>query len=355
MTTSNQEIAAFADQLPVGVLVLGAGFDVQAINALALGLLDIQIESLLSPNWLEEVPIAAELKNALVSSMNDQTNRQSLVIEIAGRPVKCTITSSPDRGEGERRVIAVLEDATELRRLEAVKRDFIGSVLHRLRSPLSTLKTSLAILTGMSADQLALSGKEVLDMGYAEVNRLHVLVEDLRDLFYIETGLAHKELELESFQIAEVLTKAVMEVGRLSTPYNRIERQLQIRGAQRACAIADFTRLKQVFVNLLKNACIFSPDGGPIDIDVEQEGGQVMVRIIDHGIGVADDKRALLFTKFFREDNRVTRISAGNGLGLFTAKSYVELMGGTISAESRQGVGTTMIIGLLSGEGTIND
>jgi signal transduction histidine kinase len=355
MDTAYQEIEAFAEQLPVGIVILGPSLEFKSANSLALHILGLEVESLLfCPLFTDRLDNGA-LKQALDRAASGAAGRHTMITEIAGRSVKATISASTDLPGDEHRIILVLEDATELRRLEMVKRDFIGSILYRLRGPLTTMKTSLGMLSAMDSAQIALSGAEILGMGYAEVNRLHALLEDLRDLFYIETGLAEKEIELEIFPFSNALQRALADFRKMAPPFDTIERRLSLAGDLQAPVRADFARLKQVLVNLLKNACIFSGAATPVSIRVSHQGGVIVFQIEDHGIGIADDKKPLLFTKFFKEESVDARPANGNGLGLFVSKSYIELMGGTVSIESQQGVGTRVVVSIPAGEGVVHE
>jgi len=238
-------------------------------------------------------------------------------------------------------VVLALEDATQMHRLDAIKQEFIGAIVHKIRAPLSTLKTALAVLHDSRPDNLSADAAEVIDMSRHEVERLNRLLNNLRDLFAIETGLAAKELEFEEFAVGKSIERALCVLDKSGrSPRQRV----RILGASDAAVRADFQRMTGAIEILLDNALLFSE--GPVEITVQRLSACVILSVRDSGIGIGPEAQCLLFSKFFREDNAVTRGNDGNGLGLFLAKSWLEMMDGSVSCESNPGKGTTFVISI---------
>jgi signal transduction histidine kinase len=107
---------------------------------------------------------------------------------------------------------------------------------------------------------------------------------------------------------------------------------------------ADFEKMKQVLFNLLKNAILFSKGNAPVVIKITRQSDLVNIQIKDQGIGISSDTVPLLFQKYFREDNEITREIEGNGLGLFLAKSYIGFMKGTLYCETEKGKGSVFTV-----------
>ena len=182
-------------------------------------------------------------------------------------------------------------------------------------------------------------------MCYEEVNRLSLLINDMRDLFLIETELAEKELEPESFAIGSALSRAVHDLGK-SLSLKTVTTRISFAGDPDLFVRADFDKTKKVFSILLKNALQYSAPDAPVEVMCTSAPGYVNIQVKDSGIGIAEKMAGFVFSKYFREDNPMTRNSAGNGLGLFIAKSYIELMKGSMYFESAPGAGTRFNVSL---------
>jgi signal transduction histidine kinase len=345
MNNACSEIERFIERLPIGIVVLDSGLRMVTCNDLALELLKIDVENCIMENFADVVE-DARLKEMLLLMRAGTSRQQShLVLESGDRIIGCTIKAVPG-DEGGQEFILTVEDTTKLRDLERLKREFIGSLLHRLRGPLATLKTSLALVQDERIGALPPDIREILGMGHHEVNRLSVLLNDMRDLFQIETGLAEKDLDLETFSMADVLDRAIAGLLKMDPSFDTVRQRLVRSGNLEVKVVADFDKTMRVLSILLKNALQYSPDDSPIELSCIGKEGIMNIRIHDSGEGIAKDKLPLVFTKFFREDTSYTRKTEGNGLGLFIAKSYAELMGGCLYVESEPGKGATFLLSL---------
>lgn len=342
---TRREIESFVECLPVGVTVFEAGMRMSLWNDLALELLGIGVETMVSGDF------AGVLNEELLKNIRDDeqlscAGQQRLVVEKDNRVLSCTVKHIS--GENGRQVIVIVEDVTRFRRIEQIQRDFISNVLHKLRGPLSTLKTSLSMVQNekaLAAADPAQTG-EILAMSYHEVNRLVDLVGDLRDLFLIETGLAAKDLDIEDFAVSNALGRAVDEIGKMQAPFADVRRRLFMTGEADRRVRADFGKTKKIFSVLLKNALLYADGDTPVEARFSETDDNAAVCIKDQGTGIAEKSLPLLFGKYFREDTALTRRHEGNGLGLFIAKSYAELMGGTIHCESTMGKGSAFSVSL---------
>jgi signal transduction histidine kinase len=166
---------------------------------------------------------------------------------------------------------------------------------------------------------------------------MQIVVSDLRDVSRIETG--NLRLDMQPVRITEALDNALQAT------------QAQIDAQSQRLAVdvppdppsiyADPTRLAQVLINLLSNACKYTPQGGDIRVRAWQKDDRVHCAVSDTGVGISPEDQACLFTKFFRSDDPAVRAKPGTGLGLCIVKSLVELQGGEVQVESQLGKGTT--------------
>jgi len=234
----------------------------------------------------------------------------------------------------------VLEDVTELRRLQRIRAEFIDNLAHELRTPLTTIR----LLTERVADELA--GVEVPErvrerIGTIDVETGHLvqMVNELLDLARIEQ--AATRLDLEDLPALGLLTDAAR---RLAPFAERQGVRIDLIPADASLVLrGDRDRLGQVIVNLLHNALKFSPAGGTVTLRAEAgaEGGMVALSIRDEGPGIPRADQVRIFERFYKVDRARPRTGGGTGLGLSIARHIVEGHGGRISVSSVEGEGAT--------------
>lgn len=354
MTIAEDRLQQFVEELPLGLIVLDRKNQIQLCNNRALDMVGIAVEDVLVGRF-EDVVGRGKLKELMDRLEPGDRDEHHCEIERGGRAIACTIHRT-ERGESEEAgTVIVLEDITELRRMELVKRDFVNTILQRLRGPLAGLKTSLSLAVSPDLAGIPAGMREVLEMSLGEVNQLNALVADLRNLFMIEIGLAHQEVERETFPARKVLRRAIQHLGRQPAPYAAATERVAIADSPGAAITADFDKTLHVLTILFKNATAFSPPDAPVEVTVTSESAHTSMAIKDRGIGMSEETQQRLFEKFFRADNHITRTLGGNGLGLFIAKSFVEIMGGTIQCESRVGEGSIFTVTLPGGRTQSNE
>jgi signal transduction histidine kinase len=226
---------------------------------------------------------------------------------------------------------ALEEQNEELRQSERLKSQLVSIVSHELRNPLTSILGYTTLLLRREFTQA--ESRHYLEIIQQQGNRLTSLIDHFLDSESIESGKV--ELELVPFDLKPlVLQEAKLVADKASE--HRIEVAIE---ADALPVRGDRERLAQVFSNLLGNAVKYSPEGGRVEVTGEVVGGSVRVAVRDDGIGVADEHKAQIFTKFFRGDARESGI-AGTGLGLSVSREIVEAHGGRIDFESRAGVGS---------------
>ena len=242
--------------------------------------------------------------------------------------------------------VIFLEDETELRRSESIRRDFVANVSHELRTPLASLKALVETLEEGALDDPP-AAREFLRLMHVEVDSLTQLVFELLELSQIESGQAEME------------KRPVAPITLLETAYRRLRTQATRAGidlrlaAEHALPMisADPMRVGQVLLNLLQNAIKFTPEGGVVTLTASRDGGGIRFGVTDTGIGISREDLTRLFERFFKVDQ--SRASGGTGLGLAIAKHLVQAHGGVIGAYSLgEGHGSTVWFVLpQSGEG----
>lgn len=263
-------------------------------------------------------------------------------LELGGlRPRRVLVRVAPIRGRAEHApgLVAVFNDVTELRRLESVRRDFVANVSHELRTPIHAISSAAETLQGGALSDPSASA-DFVDIIRRHATRLQRLVEDLLELSRIEAR--EWKLSITTLDPAEVIDSAIEVVGVAAR-----QRSAKItREGANVLVRADRTALDHILVNLLDNAVKYGGAEPRIEVIVLREGDRVLIRVRDHGPGIAPRHRVRLFERFYRVDPGRSRAAGGTGLGLSIVKHLVEQMQGTVEVESSLGVGTTFTVAL---------
>jgi two-component system phosphate regulon sensor histidine kinase PhoR len=235
---------------------------------------------------------------------------------------------------GTRGCVVLLQDLTELRRLDRVRRDFMANISHELRTPTASLKVLAETLQEGAIDDPVVA-KEFLDRINVETDRLTQMVNELSELSSIESGDIY--LKKEPIEIGGVITEVV---ERLKPQADRAGLSLAVNiPSDIPKVLADKERVEQVLVNLLHNATKFTHSGGRISCVAKLEGDNILVSVTDTGVGIPVDDLPRIFERFYKADK--ARAGGGTGLGLAIAKHIVEAHSGKIWAESIEGKGST--------------
>jgi two-component system phosphate regulon sensor histidine kinase PhoR len=235
----------------------------------------------------------------------------------------------------------ILEDVSELRRLQQIRTEFIDNLSHELRTPLTTVSL-LAETLSREADSAgqAIPAKMRDRIGKIEVETGHLvqMVSELLDLSRIESGGT-----IQLTDLVDLGRIAAESVERLRLFADRQGVTMRVAAAPAIPPVhGDAPRLAQVYVNLLHNAIKFSPDGGDVSVMVAADGDRVVAAVEDHGVGIPRSAQARIFERFYKVDRaRVRGETGGTGLGLSIARHIIEQHGGTIWVESTEGVGST--------------
>ena len=234
-------------------------------------------------------------------------------------------------------LVALLEDVTELRRLQRMRSEFIDNLSHELRTPLTTIRLlSETLVQDMERNEVPERMRERITKIDVETGHLAQMVNELLDLSRIEGGAA--QLHLDTVDMAEIVRASL---DRLRTFADRqriaLEAELpddlpRVRG--------DAERLGQVLVNLLHNAIKFSPEGSTVTVAARRDDDGVAVDVRDQGVGIPRAERTRVFERFYKVDKARERGHGGTGLGLAIARHVIEGHGGRIWVESEEGRGS---------------
>lgn len=258
-----------------------------------------------------------------------------------------TLSARPLPGGG---VILVMQDLTEIRRLETMRRDFVANVSHELKTPLTSISGySETLLTDRPDPE---TSQRFLQVILGNARRMQRLVDSLLDLSRIESGRWHPRME--EVDLGSIIQGVLDDSHERSAAENvTIEMDL---APNAMVLVADEDAVRQVILNLVDNALRYTPPGGTIVCRSRTEEEEVALSVTDTGSGIAREHLPRIFERFYRADPSRSRDEGGTGLGLAIVKHLVEAHGGRVAAESAWGQGTTITawfprrsVGLIDG------
>lgn len=329
INAERSKLTAVLETLDDGLLMIDEAGSVTLANSAASRLLAPAARQALIGRTFASVARDHELL-ALVRDTLRSGEARAAMLETTypRRTLRAIVT--PVRGEAEPLVLLVLQDLTEVRRLETARRDFVANISHELRTPLASIKALVETLEDGAIEDQAVA-RRFLHQVDEEVDHLTLLVRDLLELSRLEAG----EIALDRVAVAPefVLEQAA---SRLRAQATRAGVALEVLPAPGLPAVwADPARVGQVLLNLLHNAIKFTPPGGSIALAAEARDGVVAFTVRDTGTGVAPDLLPRIFERFYKADK--ARSSTGTGLGLAIAKHLINAHGGTLTAANNVG------------------
>ena len=276
--------------------------------------------------------------------MTEQKVKKQLVIPIKIERRHFEVYGVPIIGTNDvwKGILLVFHDITEIKKLEQTRKDFVANVSHELRTPITSIKGfSETLLDGAMENKETLEA--FLNIILKETDRLQSLINDLLELSKIENeGFS---LTIQSFNLVDSL-KEVIEILHGKAMEKEITLLLE-EGPKEVFIEGDIYRLKQVFINIVSNALLYTPNGGKVFIKIEESHKKVQVHISDTGMGIEQEEIPRIFERFYRVNKARDRNSGGTGLGLAIVKHLLEAHKGKITVDSELGKSTTFSIELL--------
>jgi two-component system phosphate regulon sensor histidine kinase PhoR len=261
------------------------------------------------------------------------------------------LTAVPLRLPGEEPgLVMVVDDVTELRRLEQVRTEFIANVSHELRTPLTAIQGYLETLLGGALDERE-HARRFVEIAFRHTERLGRLLNDLTDLSNIELGKV--SLRLAPTALAPVVD-SVLEIVAAKARDGAVALRAEVDPP--LSVQADHDRLAQILINLVDNAVKYTAPGGTVTVRARPvTDARVEVSVSDTGIGIPRADLPRITERFYRVDKARSRELGGTGLGLAIVKHLVLAHGGEMTIESEEGRGTTVRVTLPLGGGAPAD
>jgi two-component system NtrC family sensor kinase len=253
-----------------------------------------------------------------------------------GRTLYATLTPIPDVGRA-----VIMQDITRLKELDRMKTEFVSTVSHDLRSPLTSILgyTQMLRVVGPLDERQEM----FVDRIMAGVNQITELISDLLDIGRIEAGL---DMQMAPCDVAALASEVATQCHDASV--QKKQRLVYQAPPEQAIVLGNDLRLRQVIHNLVGNAIKYTPEAGDIRLWVQLEDSTVLLGVQDNGIGIPPGDLPYVFDKFYRVESDETADIQGTGLGLSICRSVIEKHGGRIWAESVPGKGSIFYVALPS-------
>lgn len=331
-------IEALLGQVSEGLLLVGGDRRLRAANERAVELLE------LPPSWPGALLTAASTDYRLVltvTSCFDHARPVERSLSDGHRGLDALIRALPVGG-GRRvdEVLVVVHDRTELRRLETIRRDFSANLSHELRTPAAAIKLMVDTLqAGAIADPGA--AEEFVGRIGEEAAHMSRMIEELLELSAIESE--QRVRRVEPVAVPDLL--ASLDRLRPLADANGVDIELRLDWP-RLAVLGEPLRLEQVIRNITHNAIKFSPPGGTVTVSAApvRDGTMVEIAVTDRGPGIPPEDLPRVFERFWKGDASRRRDGEGTGLGLAIARHIAEGHGGSLTARSQPGAGSTFTL-----------
>jgi two-component system, OmpR family, phosphate regulon sensor histidine kinase PhoR len=338
----NETQAVFSSMVE-GVVALSPEEQIMALNAAAARLLN-RPEEELKGRSIQEVMRNHDLHRMVQITLVDDTQTEGDITlyqngeQILG--VRCTPLLSAD-GESLG-IVMVMNDVTQLRRLENMRTDFAANVSHEIKTPLTAIQGFVETLANESMDDTE-QIRRFLNIIQKHVIRLSTIIDDLMELSRLEQDNDTVRLRCRSSRIAERINAAIQLCEKTAKEKNIT---LESHAGPNLKANIDPDMIEQALINLVDNAIKYSPGGSTVSIRARRTAHEIRISVRDQGIGIPQKHLPRLFERFYRVDKARSRKMGGTGLGLAIVKHIVQAHGGRVSVESVQGEGSAFTLHL---------
>jgi two-component system, OmpR family, phosphate regulon sensor histidine kinase PhoR len=329
------KLATIINTMAGGVLVIDEEKKIVMINKTAVQMLGLRDTDIIGKKINTVIP-GNPLLLLIEDSELKQETRNTLESMADSKSIDTWITplfNDEDRLFG---AVVILNDITDLKRLDRMRTEFVSNVSHELRTPLASIKGLAELLIDGALEDEKEKAKDFLESINREVDRLTRLVKDLLDLSKMESGMVKFEVHPISVNeaVEQVVTRLTPQAGK---------KNIEIIKNLDCCqpVMANMDRIQQVLINLVDNSIRYSRKKDKIYIRTQHKDDCCLIEVQDTGPGINPEHLVRIFERFYRADKARSREQGGFGLGLAISQQIVENMGGTIGVNSNLGEGAT--------------
>ena len=327
-----------------GVISVSQDGDVLIANHAACRMIDIE-EADFRGRKLFEVLRDPDLAKAVENTQSEQSfSKTEFQMAHDNRTISARVSVLPQTEESEPTrfgYLVVLNDITELRHLENMRRDFVANVSHELKTPLASIKAYAETLRLGAINDQQKNIKFVEEIE-EQAEFLHQQILDLLQIARIESG--KEAWDIEPLDLNHECEQVAIRFSRLAEG-NELAIETRLSKEQPK-ARADLEGLTTILNNLITNALNYTPAGGKITMSTFYEGNSAVIEVADTGIGINSEHQTRIFERFYRVDKARSRDKGGTGLGLSIVKHLVQAFAGSVELESEIGKGSSFRIRL---------
>jgi two-component system, OmpR family, phosphate regulon sensor histidine kinase PhoR len=331
LASSRALLDSVLESMNQGVVALDGTGTVEAMNEQARKILGLNSSPVGEPfaHFVKQ-PELIELTRAPVSRALEFALASGTKVHVRMAPKRGARVGPTDRtaGTGAPGVVLVIEDVTNMRELETVRRDFVANVSHELRTPVAVIRANAETLSAGAKRDPEMASR-LIDGLHRNAERLARILADLLDLSRLDAG--HYRLDISDVNLRSAVEQAVAAVEPLTKQKHctinvDVDADLMVR--------ADSKALDQVLVNLIDNAVKYGASPGTVTIGANPNNTSVRIDVCDDGAGLEPAHRKRVFERFYRADSSRSREAGGTGLGLAIVKHLVESMDGEVAVTS---------------------
>ena len=277
----------------------------------------------------DELPVTRALagqRSRITICYPDTVQRKELHVTLGATPLR-------DAAGAIVGALAVVSDITEALELDRLKDQFIRVIAHELKTPVTIVKGYAKAIADTLGRELSPAVARMVDALNRGADRIDRMVCELLDAQQLAVGRLH--IVEERIDLHDLLQQAVDAAARKTSMH-----RVRLRHADRVSLTGDRERLREVMRILLDNAVRYSPKGGDVEVDLTVSDGGAVVSVRDQGVGIAHERQPRIFERFYRAHTDTPYDFGGTGLGLYVAKTLVELHQGAMWFESTEGQGS---------------
>lgn len=332
LTHRNAELEAMLSSMTGGVVAIDDSNEILFFNKAFLEIIGIHKE-------IYGQPLYNILRNAAVFQIiekvredNKSVTKDGILLYGGNRNIRITATPLGREGEKWFGVLLIIEDVTQIKKLENMRSDFVSNVTHELKTPLTSIRGFIDTLKNGAIKEEAVANR-FLDIIDIEAERLYILIQDILLLSEIESKQEKNTVPCDVNQITTDVIELLQPklTNKVQIIFEPIENLRPLSCNQ--------DRIKQLFINIIDNAIKYTEEG-TITVECKEDSNSLVIKVKDTGIGMEPEHLTRIFERFYRVDKGRARKQGGTGLGLSIVKHIVELYNGTIRVNSQLGEGT---------------
>ncbi|SCY02767.1 ATP-binding protein [Alkaliphilus peptidifermentans] len=348
-----QKAEAIVESISDGIIVTDENNKILLVNRAAEKGLGIREKEVLNRHFLETIKreeifqMIDEVKNSEDIKSYKKYINITVTTDEKTRHYRINVRPIMDKDGDNVGVVTLMQDITKLKEIDDMKSDFVSTVSHEFRTPLTSISMAAGLLLDKTSGEINENQAELLEAIIEDNERLKNLVSDLLDLSKFESGKVTMDIELQD--INEMIEYAVKQFRQRAKDRN-ISLEIDVK-ENMPKVNADFNKISWVLTNLVGNALRYTPrDGsGKIVIKAKETANKILVSVADNGKGIAEEYQERIFSKFIQVKDDNGDEKGGTGLGLAISKEIINAHGGEIWVDSKLGDGSIFYFSLYVG------